>query len=513
MSRRIPFTTLLIVLILLSVPYASLSEERARVIDWENLLSSASTDFDDPFLKLNEEQMFQVRQVVRIRHLRDTGKSIDAKISSEEEPRITAELKSQGIDVDWLISQRERVARERARRTEQADEGLMGAHVRIPGYILPLAVNGEGKITEFLLVPWVGACIHSPTPPPNQIIHVSYPQGTEPRGHFSAIWLEGTITFKPADYHLFLVDGKREVRVVYDMEIQDFSDYSADESDVLAKVEIPEDAFKGHGWLQAWQAKISLIFTRAMAGLRAGGSSNAFWFAMLVAFGYGLVHTLGPGHGKAVVISYFVGAGGSFRKGVSMGVIIAVCHVFSSIIVVLLADFAVRQATGQAPSDYRMIRLGSYALVVVIGAVMLRNAIRSFRSREDGHSDHDHHHHDCLACAALEKRKDAGKWLALAVGSVPCTGALLVLLFGLANDLLMEAILMVAAISAGMAIAMSCIGILAIIGRRAVFRRMKGDNPNRDVRIASVFRIAGACLVLLIGCLLSGITISQIMIQ
>ncbi|MGB5201812.1 MAG: hypothetical protein WBR56_18120, partial [Sedimenticolaceae bacterium] len=55
---------------------------------------------------------------------------------------------------------------------------------------------------------------------------------------------------------------------------------------------------------------------------------------------------------------------------------------------------------------------------------------------EHAHAGHDHHH-DCLACAALEKKKKgAGTWLALAVGVVPCIGALLVLLFGVANDLL-----------------------------------------------------------------------------
>jgi len=145
--------------------------------------------------------------------------------------------------------------------------------------------------------------------------------------------------------------------------------------------------------------------------------------------------------------------------------------------------------------------------------VMLRSAIqalRNSRKAEHAHAGHDHHHehHDCLACAALEKKKGAGTWLALAVGVVPCTGALLVLLFGVANDLLFPAILMVAAISGGMALAMSGIGVLAIIGRRMAFRRMK-DGDARKLRFASVLRIAGAALVLLIGSLLFGLTYSN----
>ena len=129
----------------------------------------------------------------------------------------------------------------------------------------------------------------------------------------------------------------------------------------------------------------------------------------------------------------------------------------------------------------------------------------------ESHGDHhhDHAHHDCLACSALEKKKKgAGTWLALAVGVVPCTGALLVLLFGVANDLLFPAILMVAAISAGMAIAMSGIGVLAILGRRMAFRRMKDDEAKR-ARFTSGLRIAGATVVLMIGTLLFGLTYSN----
>jgi len=487
--------------------------DSSREIAWEDLIPQAPVEFDDPFAKLSGEQLMQLAQVARIRRLLENEKIPADGPSVEAEKRSVAELSSEGINVDWLLSQRERVTRERMLRAEQVDEGLSGKRIRIPGYTLPLALDKDRRITEFLLVPWVGACIHTPPPPPNQMIHVSVPGGTELRGRYSPVWIEGAIELKPGSYDLFLVDGSMQVKVAYTMVTETISDYLAAESDTLAKVEIPETSFEGHSWLQKWQAKASLIFTRAMSGLRDDGSSKAFWFAILVTFGYGLVHTLGPGHGKAVVVSYFVGDGGSLRKGITMGVLIAITHVLSSIIVVLVADFAVRQATGQAPSDYRAIRLGSYALIIIIGAVMLRSAIqalRNSRKAEHAHAGHDHHHehHDCLACSALEKKKKgAGTWLALAVGVVPCTGALLVLLFGVANDLLFPAILMVAAISAGMAIAMSGIGVLAIIGRRMAFRRMKDDEARRT-RFTSRLRIAGAALVLMIGTLLFGLTYS-----
>ena len=87
------------------------------------------------------------------------------------------------------------------------------------------------------------------------------------------------------------------------------------------------------------------------------------------------------------------------------------------------------------------------------------------------------------------------------------TGALLVLLFGMANSLLGPAILMVVAISAGMALAMSGIGVLAIVGRGFVDRKLKGDQA-RQHRFANGARIAGAAVVLLIGIGLFSLTLT-----
>jgi ABC-type nickel/cobalt efflux system permease component RcnA len=503
------------------------SPEKVQPITWRNLVPQVEID-NDPFLELTSDQKLDLVVASRIRELQSAGVDITPEQTQKFNDAVKR-LEEDQIDMDGLIALRGEIVAQRTHAMAAVNGTLNGQQVRLAGYVLPLG-NGGQKIKEFLLVPWVGACIHTPPPPPNQMVYVSVPEGMEPRGQFSPVWIEGKIEVKPASYDLFLVDGSMQVKVAYTMATDAISDYSAAESDDLAKVEIPKSAFEGHSWFQTVQAKASLIFTKAMSGLRDDGSSKAFWFAILVAFGYGLVHTLGPGHGKAVVVSYFVGDGGSLRKGFTMGVLIAVFHVLSSIIVVLVMDFAVRQATGQAPSDYRAIRLGSYALIILIGAVMLRRAIRSTRhSRElaesathaHSHAGHDHHHeshaghhddhahHDCLACAALEeKKKGAGTWLALAVGVVPCTGALLVLLFGVANDLLFPAILMVAAISAGMAIAMSGIGVLAILGRRIAFRRMKDDETKR-ARFTSGLRIAGAALVLMIGTLLFGLTYSN----
>jgi nickel/cobalt exporter len=91
---------------------------------------------------------------------------------------------------------------------------------------------------------------------------------------------------------------------------------------------------------------------------------------------------------------------------------------------------------------------------------------------------------------------------------VPCTGALIVMLFGLANDLVVPAVMMVIAISAGMALAMSAIGVAAILGRNWTEARV-AVTPERRLRFEAGARIAGAACVLVIGATLFAVTFAQ----
>lgn len=65
-----------------------------------------------------------------------------------------------------------------------------GKRVRLPGYIIPLDYQGEG-VTELLLVPYVGACIHVPPPPPNQLVFVRTDKPYEVAGLFEPVWVTG----------------------------------------------------------------------------------------------------------------------------------------------------------------------------------------------------------------------------------------------------------------------------------------------------------------------------------
>jgi len=67
---------------------------------------------------------------------------------------------------------------------------------RIPGFVVPLKTTNDMRILEFFLVPYYGACIHVPPPPPNQIIHVKYSEGFTLEALYDPVWIEGRIVIE-----------------------------------------------------------------------------------------------------------------------------------------------------------------------------------------------------------------------------------------------------------------------------------------------------------------------------
>ena len=68
-----------------------------------------------------------------------------------------------------------------------------GQSVRIGGYPVPLETDAQGRYLSFFLVPYAGACIHVPPPPPNQIILVDYPDGIAIDDIYQPFWVQGTL--------------------------------------------------------------------------------------------------------------------------------------------------------------------------------------------------------------------------------------------------------------------------------------------------------------------------------
>ncbi|MBT8768006.1 DUF3299 domain-containing protein [Metapseudomonas boanensis] len=97
-------------------------------------------------------------------------------------------------------------------------EALDSQEVKLPGYIVPLDVTEEGRVTEFLLVPYFGACIHVPPPPSNQIVHVTSELGVRMDALYQPFWIEGPLQVKPISSELAEAGYQMEASKIYPYE-------------------------------------------------------------------------------------------------------------------------------------------------------------------------------------------------------------------------------------------------------------------------------------------------------
>jgi nickel/cobalt transporter (NicO) family protein len=243
---------------------------------------------------------------------------------------------------------------------------------------------------------------------------------------------------------------------------------------------------------------------RALAGMRDGAAHGAFWLGLSVAFAYGALHAAGPGHGKMMVVSYFLSRDARIGRGVWMGMRIAVTHVASAVVIAGL--LATVFDTGLTPSieDLRGVRIASYAAIIVLGLVLLHGAWTGRRRDCDdacAHTEHNHSHGHSHAHsrAHAHERSGLAAWVATAAGVVPCTGAVLVLLFAFGNAMLPIGLLMVMAIGAGMAFAMTALGLVAILARQRLVAWVGQDAASGPSIWRRGLDFVGPTLVLTLG--------------
>jgi hypothetical protein len=166
---------------------------------------------------LSEEQLLDLGIIARVQALekRDGGSKVSDGMRKEA-AEAGKRLEEQEIDIDGLFARRHEITELRMKRASATVPELDGVLLALPGFVLPLEYEGR-KVTEFLLVPWVGACIHTPPPPPNQIVHVVAREPFETKGMFEAVTVTAVMKTGDMTKNLYLVDGAADVHMSYSM--------------------------------------------------------------------------------------------------------------------------------------------------------------------------------------------------------------------------------------------------------------------------------------------------------
>jgi nickel/cobalt exporter len=295
------------------------------------------------------------------------------------------------------------------------------------------------------------------------------------------------------------------------------------------------------GWILAKQAE----FYRMLSGLiRAAKADGSAAYTLLgISFLYGVFHAAGPGHGKAVISSYLVANNETWRRGIVLSFASAILQALSAIAIVGVVA-ALLGATAKAMGNtVRVIEIVSYALILLIGLRLLwvkgSAFLRALRLKEGPHAHdrthdhthehghghhhhHDHHHdhgHDASAWShghAPEPSELAGAhWLRrgltaiVAVGLRPCSGAIIVLVFALAQGLFWIGVASTFVMGLGTAITVAAIATLAVAARELAGRLAKAK-PGFGVIMLRGLETAAALVIVLFGAaLLTGYLASE----
>jgi hypothetical protein len=206
------FARLFVVLSLAVLPGLAQASD-PHDISWDMLAPPAAV-IENPFDNITEDQKYTLLMILRFEDQAEWDNNAEARAKADA---LRKDLNEQGLDVDGLFAARVEIMEKREAEASAVNEALIGRNIRMPGYVLPLQFK-DRKAVEFLLVPTVGACIHTPPPPANQVVHVVYPEGFEVDGLFTPVWITGAMVAQSSVQDVGYVDGQAPVSVSYSMQ-------------------------------------------------------------------------------------------------------------------------------------------------------------------------------------------------------------------------------------------------------------------------------------------------------
>jgi nickel/cobalt transporter (NicO) family protein len=293
-------------------------------------------------------------------------------------------------------------------------------------------------------------------------------------------------------------------------------------------------------WVLDQQQSLQRMLATSVKGLKTDNPMGGALTLAALSFVYGILHAVGPGHGKTIISSYVVANEETARRGVIISFIAAGLQALTAVALVSLLLFGLNATGLQINAWSNQLESVSYAMIALVGLYLLSTQLarlwRSWRGisaaqvvpSHEAHSHGDHHHHDHAhahdhhdhahghhhhapgeACDHIvDARELAGpfSWrkvmaVVFSVGIRPCTGAILVLVFAVTQGLFWAGVAATFAMALGTAITVAALATLAL-GSRELALKLGGANSTWANAVWTTCTIGGATIILLFGALL-----------
>jgi nickel/cobalt transporter (NicO) family protein len=280
-------------------------------------------------------------------------------------------------------------------------------------------------------------------------------------------------------------------------------------------------------WVLEKQQSLQRMLATSVKGLKTDHPLGGAITLAVLSFAYGILHAVGPGHGKTIISSYVVANEETVRRGVIISFIAAGLQALTAVVLVGVLLIALGATGLQVNAWSNQLETISYAMIALVGLYLLSSQLKAVWRRWRGdapvtrieahphhdhghdHDHHQHHHGPGEACDHMvDARQLAGpfSWrkvmaVVFSVGIRPCTGAILVLVFALTQGLFWAGVAATFAMALGTAITVAVLATLAL-GSRELALKLGGANSAWASMVWTTCAIGGATIILLFGLLM-----------
>lgn len=229
-------------------------------------------------------------------------------------------------------------------------------------------------------------------------------------------------------------------------------------------------------WQHQLREKMSQLIREAKSQKRVA----PIFLLALFAFFYGAIHSTGPGHGKAVALSYILSCKPSLPQSLAFGNLVAMTHGFSGIFLVLSVKFILMTSISRSLETMTYItQIISFSLICLMGLIIFIKSLLS-----------------CLNRPPDDVQKQT--WLfttpfttAFVIGLIPCPGVVMVMLFAISLNLTWLGIFLGAMIAAGMASTITLTVLIGMSGKVAALKLISHNSRLRNIIKNSIETLAG----------------------
>ena len=249
------------------------------------------------------------------------------------------------------------------------------------------------------------------------------------------------------------------------------------------------------GWVRTVQKELTQKLNGFGMEIQANPFGPALWMFLGLSFLYGVVHAVGPGHGKTVVCSYFLSNPGSFYSGAIMGNVITFVHMGSAAVAVGLAYLVFSTGMGGFAEATRALQPASYALLTLMGLFLVIKAIRDVvKGKSLIEPSCPVHTEDANSPAQIKRVL----MVSFVTGLIPCPGAAVILAFSIGLNIVWAGMAAIVVMAIGMGLTTTLFAWGAVAAR-GVTLKVTGRSAKLVNWITAGLSISGALIIMAFG--------------